>query len=96
MAYRLLVQPTPEVQLAELERLDPKKYKKVVKCLGNLESNPRHAGLNPHRYRRLDNVHGEKIWESYVENRTPGAYRLFWHYGPDDGEITIVAITPHP
>jgi len=96
MPYRLLVQPTPETQLASLERLDPKKHRKVVKCLGLLESNPRYPWLNSHRYQNLDHIHGEKIWESYAENRTPGAYRVFWHYGPDDGEITIVAITPHP
>jgi hypothetical protein len=23
-------------------------------------------------------------------------YRVFWYYGPGPGEITILAITPHP
>jgi hypothetical protein len=36
------------------------------------------------------------VFESYVQNRTPGAYRVFWCYGPEQGQITIVAITPHP
>ena len=31
-----------------------------------------------------------------VQNRTPGALRIFWCYGPKQGEITIFAITPHP
>jgi hypothetical protein len=26
----------------------------------------------------------------------PCAYRAFWCYGPQQGQITIVAITPHP
>jgi hypothetical protein len=31
-----------------------------------------------------------------TQNRTPGAYRVFWCYGPDQKQITILAITPHP
>jgi len=38
---------------------------------------------------------GAKVFEVYVQNRTPGAYRLFWCYGPEKREITIIAITPH-
>lgn len=96
MPFRLLIQPTPEMQLQELERRAPKKHRKVLRCLGLLESAPRHPGLNSHRFESCDSVYGQEIWESYVENQTPGAYRLFWHYGPDEGEITVVAITPHP
>jgi hypothetical protein len=29
-------------------------------------------------------------------NRTPNADRVFWCYGPDKGDITMIAITPHP
>jgi hypothetical protein len=38
------------------------------------------------------------VFEAYAQNRTPGAYRIFWCYGPDKdkGDITITAITPHP
>jgi hypothetical protein len=39
---------------------------------------------------------GQPLWDSYVENHTPSAWRIFWHYGPGDGEITIVTIGPHP
>jgi len=28
------------------------------------------------------------------ENKTPGAYRIFWCYGPEKGEMTIIAIHP--
>ena len=37
------------------------------------------------------------------QNQTPGAYRVFFHYGPDRPEkkrripgVTILTITPHP
>jgi len=39
---------------------------------------------------------GEKVFDTYAENKTPAAYRIFWHYGPEPGGITIIAITPHP
>ena len=96
MPFRLIVLPLPEQQLYELSRLLPVKYRKVLKTLGLIESDPRYPGLRSHRYEDLEGAFGHKIWESYVENHTPGAYRVFWHYGPDDGEIPIVAITPHP
>ena len=53
-------------------------------------------GLNTHKYSSIQGKNGEEVFESYVENKTPGAFRVFWHYGPDRQEITIVAITPHP
>jgi hypothetical protein len=83
-------------QLAGLKAKQPPKHKKVLKCLGLIEKDPKYPGLNSHRYEDYDEVHGEKIWESYAENKTPGAYRVFWHHGPKEGEITVVAITPHP
>lgn len=96
MPFRLDFSKSAAAELADIEAAKPKKHKKVVKCLGQLENNPRHPGLSSHRYEDYDEVFGEKIWESYVENKTPGAQRVFWHYGPDEGEITVVAITPHP
>lgn len=94
--FRLLFTKLAADQLADLKTSQKDKHRKVLRCLGLIEKNPRYPGLNSHRYEDYDEVHGEKIWESYVENRTPGAFRVFWHYGPVDGEITIVAITPHP
>lgn len=73
-------------------------FKQVHKCLALLVQNPRHPGLQTHEYHSLDNPFekGQKVFEAYVQNRTPGAYRVFWCYGPGRQEITILAITPHP
>jgi hypothetical protein len=75
----------------------------VSKALGWLEVNPAHPGLHTHEFTSLTGVHGEKVFEAYAQNNTPGATRIFWHYGPDElvdsksvPVITIVAITPHP
>lgn len=73
-----------------------KRLKSVLKALGYLQVNPRHPGLNTHKYTSLVGPKGEDIFEAYAENNTPGAYRIFWFYGPDSSMITIVAITPHP
>lgn len=73
-------------------------FKQVHKCVSLLAENPRHPGLQTHEFRSLPHpfVPGEKVFEAYAQNRTPGAYRIFWCYGPAAGEITILAITPHP
>ena len=75
----------------------------VRKSLGFLELDPHHPGLQTHEFMSLTGAHGEKIFEAYAQNNAPGAYRIFWHYGPDEylgkkrvAVITIVAITRHP
>lgn len=73
-------------------------FKQIVKCVELLQSNPRHPGLKTHEYHSIENPYDRdtKVFEAYVQNRTPGACRIFWCYGPRKGEITIIAITPHP
>ena len=73
-----------------------KRLKAVRKTLAYLANNPRHPGLNTHKYSAIQGHNGEEIFEAYAENNTPAAYRIFWHYGPGKNNITIVAITPHP
>jgi hypothetical protein len=96
--FRLIFQPEAEAQFERL-RSSPDltaRLKAVRKCLGYLKTNPRHPGLNTHKYTDLHGPRGEDVFEAYAQNRTPGAYRVFWYYGPDKREITILAITPHP
>lgn len=91
---------TPEAEgiLDDLESpAYAKKLKKVQKTLGLLETQgPRWPGLNSHKYQSLKGSDGTDVWESYVENKTPGAWRIFWQYGPGADDITIVTIGPHP
>ncbi len=73
------------------------KYKKVIKALRPLRDNgPAQPGLESHRYHSIKSPGGEDVWESYVENRTPTAWRMWWIYGPEPDTITIVTIGPHP
>ena len=73
-------------------------FKQVHKAVRLLLGNPKHPGLQTHAYHSLTSPFGKnaKVFEAYVQNRTPGAYRIFWCYGPGKREITILAITPHP
>ena len=87
-----------EAQLEAL-RTNPglaKRSKSVSKALGYLESNPRHPGLNNHKYSDYRGPNGEDVFEAYAENRTPAAYRIFWYYGSAKGQIVILGIAAHP
>ena len=98
---------TPEAR-ANLKKLedtpaDAGILKQVRKALGYLEQNPLHPSLSSHKYESLRGPDGVDVFEAYAQNKTPGAYRIFFHYGPDRrvGKkrvpgLTIVAITPHP
>jgi len=80
----------------KLHKNEEKLFKKLVKALGYLSANPRHNSLASHEIEDLTRRHGFKIFQSYLENRTPAAGRMFWAYGPDKGDITVLAIEPHP
>jgi hypothetical protein len=97
---------TADNQLSELENNATLKdiLKQVRKTSGYLETGLRVKSLQTHEFESLTKRYGQTVFEAYVQQKTPNAYRVFWHYGPDekspDGKripvITIVAITPHP
>ena len=98
MPFRLFFTPEAETALDDLEsnRAYATKLRKVRKALAFIEANPRHPGLSSHAYESIEGPNGETVWESYVENRTPGAWRIWWWYGPGKQQITILTIGPHP
>jgi hypothetical protein len=106
MKRELRFKPTADEQLSRIENNPTLEgvLKQVRKTLGYLETNIRAKSLQTHEFEALTERYGVKVFEAYVQQNTPGAYRTFWHYGPDeiDGNgkripiITIVAITPHP
>lgn len=98
MTFELLFTDRADADLTALEADASlaKRLKAVRKALGLLETNPRHPGLNTHKFSSLQGPGGEEVFEAYAENRTPAAWRIFWFYGPDKKQITVLAITPHP
>ncbi len=85
---------SPKKKKSKVEGL----FAQLQKTISLLLDNPRHPGLNTHRFvgKPHPYVLKETVFEAYVQNNTPGAYRVFWCYGPNKGELTIIEISPHP
>jgi hypothetical protein len=83
-------------QQGKLDGDEEKFFKKLVKAFGYLAENPRHNRLASHEIDDLTRKYGFKIFQSYLENNTSSAGRIFWVYGPDKRDITVLAIEPHP
>ena len=98
MTFYLKILPTAKATLKELKDKPDleKRYKAVTKTLSYLAENPKHPGLKTHSFTAFRGPKNEKVFEAYAENDTPGAYRIFFCYGSQRGEIVILAITPHP
>ena len=98
MSYTLLFTFQSDADLTALEAAPhlKKRLKAVQKALGYLEQNPRHPSLHTHKFTAIKGQGNEEVFEAYAENKTPAAYRIFWHYGPGKDKITIIAITAHP
>lgn len=73
-----------------------KRYNSVKNALSHLKRNPRHPSLQTHEFTGLTKLVGKKVFEAYAEQNTPAAYRIFWFYGPNKKEITVISITSHP
>ena len=80
----------------KLDKSELKVFKRLLKALHLLSMNPRHPGLASHEIDSLSRIAGFKVWQSYVENNTPAAGRIFWAYAPRKCEITILGFEPHP
>lgn len=84
------------LELLSNEKGRERTYKAVSKALRLMGKNLRHPSLATHEFHSKQGPNGEKIFESYAQNKTPSAHRIFWYYGSGKSEITVVAITPHP
>jgi hypothetical protein len=80
----------------QLSASEEKFFRKLVKALGYLAANPRHPSLQTHEIDELTERYGFKVFEAYLQNNAPAAGRVFWSYGPDTGDITVLAVEPHP
>jgi len=96
--FELIFTPQADSDMREIEN-DPSKKNILMalrKTLGFLETNLRHPSLNTHEFTSLKGPRGEKVFEACIQQKTPAAYRIFWYYGSDKKQITIVSIAPHP
>jgi len=105
MRRELRFTPAAREALAAIERdrAAVALLRQVRKTLGLLETNLRHPSLQTHKFTSFKAPGGADVFEAYVQQNTPAAFRVFFCYGPDRTEgrrriavITILAITPHP
>lgn len=106
MRYKLRFTHTANKQIDIIENNHTLEsvLRQVRKTLGYLETNLRTKSLQTHEFESLTRRYGKKVFEAYVQQNAPAAYRIFWHYGPDETDkngkriaiISILAITPHP
>lgn len=96
--YSLVFTEDADQDLLELRNDPSQKWvaKAVIKSLQFMRVNLRHPSLRTHKYDAIGGPNGEDVLESYAQNNTPDAYRIFWYYSPLKREITILAITPYP
>src|SRR5574344_464458 len=78
-----------------------KRYTLSTTCItwGNalikLADDPFYPGLKTHEIEPLSKRYGMKVWQSYLENKKSGAMRMYWVYGPDQKDITVIGLEPH-
>jgi hypothetical protein len=76
----------------KLFRKHPDKQARVTKALQQPAVDPRYPALATKKYDEALN-----IWQSYVENATPGAWRVWWQWHPTEPDtIVVIAFGPHP
>lgn len=75
---------------------DEELYMKWGSALKKLSVDPMYPSLHTHEIEPLSRRYGMKVWQSYLENKTSKAKRMYWVYGPDQKDITIISLEPHP
>ncbi len=94
MSFELKITPEAKKQIEKIMKDSSKKglQKQLKKAFKNLRDNPKYPALKSHPFGDVDGV---KIWTSYVQNNTPQAYRILWHYGDKKLTIVLLNVIPH-
>ena len=71
-------------------------YQKWGNTIKKLSNDSKYPSLNTHEIEPLSKRYGMKVWQSYLENNKSNAMRMYWVYGPNPNEITIIGLEPHP
>ena len=77
---------------AKLLKKHPGRVERVQRTLGLLAVDPLDPVVRTKKYdKQLD------IWQSYIEQGTPSAWRIWWHWHPiAEDTIVILSFGPHP
>jgi hypothetical protein len=70
----------------------PDKRKRVVAALKRSAEDPRYPSLATKKYDEANDV-----WQSYIEQGTPGAWRMWWRWSKTEkNTIVVLSFGPHP
>ena len=61
-----------------IKKKEEQLYKKWGKALKLLSADPGYPSLQTHEIEPLSRRYGMKVWQSYLENKTSGAMRMYW------------------
>ena len=61
-----------------------------------LSIDPFYPSLRTHEIELLSQRYKEKVFQSYLENKRSRARRIYWVYGPNQNDITIIGLESHP
>lgn len=83
------------LEAAASDRSLERKFKKVKKAIEIMRNHgPSYPGFHSHPMKHLGGHDGRRIWNSYLENHNPQAWRMFWVYD-DKGGIYVLSVGPH-
>lgn len=94
MSFELKITLEAKAQITKIME-DPSKkglHKQLKKAFKNLKTDPKYPSLKSHPFGEIEDV---KVWTSYVQNNTPQAYRILWHYGNEKLTIVLLSVIPH-
>ncbi len=74
-----------------IKKKEEQLYKKWGKALKLLSADPGYPSLQTHEIEPLSRRYGMKVWQSYLENKTSGAMRMYWVYGIKEQKIQTLA-----
>ncbi|MFR6748202.1 MAG: hypothetical protein ACLUS5_14830 [Roseburia faecis] len=63
-----------------IKKKEEQLYKKWGKALKLLSADPGYPSLQTHEIEPLSRRYGMKVRQSYLENKTSGAMRMYWVY----------------
>lgn len=94
--YNLWIDLQGKYRSGMITKKEKQLYKKWGKAMKLLSENPFYPSLRTHDIEPLTKRYGVKVWQSYLENKTSAAMRMYWVYGPDQKDITVIGLEPHP
>lgn len=94
--YALVMEEEALEVLRRLKKSDTRRHKRIQTVLRRLEEvGPTYPSLRTKKYVQ-ESIPGQPdTYQSNIENNTPSAWRMFWHWGDAPNTIVVHGIGPH-